>query len=87
MPKMHQNTFGGRAPPDHLAAMGMYFYEQGPTYKGEEGDGGGEGIPPKVKVSRINIAYVLCLPNNNWLRRRLESRIEVLLSAVNSQCN
>jgi len=57
MPKMHQNTFGGRAPPDHLAAMGIYFYNRGPLIRegrwgeGREkrGDGGGGNSPPKSR--------------------------------------
>ena len=63
MPKMHQNTFGGRAPPDplgelicspdSLVAMGAYFYVGGREGERREGlflrDGGKEGKGKGVK--------------------------------------
>ena len=47
-----QNTFGGRAPPDRLAAVG-------PTSKGDRREERGDekragGFRPKVEVSRMN---------------------------------
>ena len=77
MPKMYQNTFGGRAPPGPAGGAcalprspsrnGVPTSKgkkrrkgRGPTYKRREewkgrGNGkGGEGIPPKIKVSGMD---------------------------------
>jgi len=57
IPKMHQSTSGERAPPGPAGEL-MHFLRPQLSRNGgatSKGDGkGGEGIPPKVKVSRIN---------------------------------
>jgi len=61
MPKVNQNTFGGWALPG--PAGGAYALLRPPSHNGglflrwtgeREGRERGKGIPPKVKLSRIN---------------------------------
>jgi len=59
-PKMHQNTFGGRALPGHdggAYAPPRASVRNNGTERREGTEREGKGIPPEVSVSRIDINH------------------------------
>jgi len=72
MPKMHQNTFGGRAPPgtpDSLATWGHTSKGDRREGRYEREDGKGEKgnpLPKIITMSRINTAVMDCKLRAGW---------------------